>query len=155
MKIKEYGLLLNRFITLQNQQLISISHITISDEAPISNLSTAIEQSQPSIEETPRAISSTSELPSDSGFATASPKKTKEPSLLQRLSSKVRTPFKATISANQRAEEMGPTSFKLDQPSASTPITATSAAPPEFPSTPPTSKEKRQKAPQVDTLSRR
>ena len=139
-KIKEYGLLLNRFLTLQQQQLIPNSHITVSGQAPNSNLSKVIEQSQPSIEATPqRTIPSRSGLSSDSGFASATPK-LKEPSLLQRLTSKVRTPFKATISPNQREEEMAPTS------SASTPISHTTN----------TSNRQRKtaKIPQVETLSR-
>ena len=131
-KIKEYEQLFSRFLTLQRQQLFPNSHITISNENPAPDTTTVVDE--PTVMSTPQNISTTSvETVADSGIASASPQ---EPSLLRRLSSKVKIPFKTP----QKTGEIFLTPLKSDSPSASTVVTTSSETPTQFPPTPLTSK---------------
>ena len=130
-KTKEYGVLFNRYLALQ-QQLPQAINTTV--QAPTSIVEPMTDQSLLQDVTTPQNTLSTSQT-SDSGIAIATPK---EPTLLQRLKSKVRTPFKTT---SLQGSEPPSTPLKAPQPSFSTPV-AQSLPPMEFPPTPPSTREK-------------
>ena len=126
-KAKQYEPLLTRYLV--HQQQLSNTGLTLPRQEP-----TVTNQSQPSNVVTPINVPPAS-LTRDSGIATATPR---APSLFQRLTSKVRTPLKTA--GSQAGEEIPSTPVKAvpDPPTSFTPLSSA----PEFPPTPPSSKEK-------------
>ena len=131
-KTKEYGMLFNRYLALQQQ--LPHAMLDIPRQEPTPFVEPTTDQSPLQEVTTPQNTISMS-LASDSGIATATPK---EPTLLQRLTSKVRTPFKTTGSL--QGLETPSTPLKVPRSSSSTPV-AQSLPPMEFPPTPPSTKE--------------
>ena len=127
-KTKEYGILFNRYLALQQQLPINT---TVQAHTP--TVEPVVDQSPLQDVTTPQNSLSTS-LTSDSGIAMTTPK---EPTLLQRFTSKVRTPFKTT---SLQGSETPSTPLKAPRSSSSTPV-AQSLPPMEFPPTPPSTRE--------------
>ena len=125
MKTKEYDPLFNRYLALQQQ--LPFSDLTTSRLEPVPSVTPAADQ-QANIT-TSEYVPSTS-LTSDSGIATL-----KTPSLLERFTSKIKTPSFGTASPSR---EIPSTPRKVYQPSTSTPIVP--IAPPEYTPTPPSTR---------------